>query len=102
MKESDSGRAGARACWSRLLRARPAEHFASIDTGLSGYKARHNLAHLCLEEGDLLEAEEHLRAALAEQPGFLPARLGLREVSLRAGAAARRKVVGDPTGESLG
>jgi glycosyltransferase involved in cell wall biosynthesis len=78
-------RSGAKACWSRLLAPRSAEHFASIDTGLCGYKARHNLAQLYLEEGDLAEAEEHWRAALAEQPDFAPARLGVAEVYLRQG-----------------
>ncbi len=77
-------RAGAKACWSGLPRRRSAEHFASIDTGLCGYKARHNLAILCLEEGDLAGAEGHWRAALHEQPGFAPARLGLREVARRS------------------
>jgi tetratricopeptide (TPR) repeat protein len=78
-------RAAAKACWSLLLRPQPAEHFASIDTGLCGYKARHNLALVCLEEGNLTEAEAHWRAALAEQPGFAPARRGLGEVSRRRG-----------------
>jgi len=75
-------RAGARACWSRVLLPRPADHFASVDTGLCGYKVRHNLAQLELEEGNLAEAETHWRAALAEQPGFAPARVGLAEVQL--------------------
>jgi glycosyltransferase involved in cell wall biosynthesis/tetratricopeptide (TPR) repeat protein len=78
-------RAAAKACWSLLLRPQPAEHFASIDTGLCGYKARHNLALVCLEDGNLTEAEAHWRAALAEQPSFAPARLGLGEVSRRRG-----------------
>jgi glycosyltransferase involved in cell wall biosynthesis/Flp pilus assembly protein TadD len=78
-------RGAAKACWSLLLRPQSAEHFASIDTGLCGYKARHNLALMCLEEGDLAEAEAHWRAALAEQPGFAPARLGLGEVWRRRG-----------------
>jgi glycosyltransferase involved in cell wall biosynthesis/tetratricopeptide (TPR) repeat protein len=78
-------RAAAKACWSLLLRPQSAEHFASIDTGLCGYKARHNLALVCLEDGNLTEAEAHWRAALAEQPGFALARLGLGEVSRRRG-----------------
>ena len=76
-------RSGAKACWTRLLRTRKAEHFASIDTGLCGYKVRHNLAQLDLEGGDLPAAERHWRAALAEQPGFAPAWLGLGAVCLR-------------------
>jgi len=53
---------------------------------LCGYKVRHNLAQLELEEGNLAEAETHWRAALAEQPGFAPARVGLGEVQLRRGS----------------
>jgi hypothetical protein len=83
MRRERGDRAGARACWTRLLRPRPAQHFASIDTGLCGYKARHNLAVLSLEEGDLAGAEAHWRAAVQEQPGFAPARLGLGEVYRR-------------------
>ena len=78
-------RAGARRCWTELLRPRPADHFASLDTGLSGYKTRHNLAQLELEEGNLSGAEAHWRAALAEQAAFMPAQLGLGEVYLRRG-----------------
>jgi glycosyltransferase involved in cell wall biosynthesis/tetratricopeptide (TPR) repeat protein/predicted O-methyltransferase YrrM len=71
---------GAKACWLRLLHRREkAEHFASIDVGLRGYKARHNLAVLCQEEGEHAEAEMHWQAALAEQPDFAPALLGLGE-----------------------
>jgi tetratricopeptide (TPR) repeat protein len=77
-------RAGARACWTRLLQPREAEHFASIDCGLAGYKTRHNLAILELEEGNLAEAATHWRAALDEQPSFLPARFGLAEIEARS------------------
>jgi tetratricopeptide (TPR) repeat protein len=55
---------------------------ASVDVGLRGYKARHNLAVLCQEEGRLAEAEMHWQAALAEQPDFAPGLLGLAEVYL--------------------
>jgi glycosyltransferase involved in cell wall biosynthesis len=81
-------RAGARRCWTRLLRPSNGEHFASIDTGLGGYKTRHNLADLELEEGNLASAEAHWRAALAERPDFLPALLGLGEVHARQGRAS--------------
>ena len=90
-------RAGARRCWTELLRPRPADHFASLDTGLSGYKTRHNLAQLELEEGNLSGAEAHWRAALAEQAAFMPAQLGLGEVYC-AGALGRSGACGGRVG----
>jgi glycosyltransferase involved in cell wall biosynthesis len=81
-------RIGARACWAELLRSRATDHFASLDTGLCGYKTRHNLAHLALEDGDLAEAEAHWRAALAERPNFMEAWQGLQEVELRRSGTA--------------
>jgi len=36
--------AGAEQSFLRLLTAQEGAHFASLDTGLKGYKARHNLA----------------------------------------------------------
>jgi GT2 family glycosyltransferase/tetratricopeptide (TPR) repeat protein len=76
---------GAEACLRRLLQARPGAHFASVDAGLRGYKARHNLAVLCQDQGRPEEAEGHWRAAVEEQPGFLPAWLGLAELCLAQG-----------------
>jgi glycosyltransferase involved in cell wall biosynthesis len=76
-------RAGAEACLLRLLRGREGEHFASIDPGLRGYKARHNLAVLYLEQGRDAEAEAEWRAALAARPDFAPAWQALGELYLR-------------------
>jgi tetratricopeptide (TPR) repeat protein len=75
----------AEACFLRLLDGREAAHFASIDTGLTGYKARHNLAALYQESGRGAEAEALWRQALAEQPEFAPAWLGLGELCLAQG-----------------
>jgi GT2 family glycosyltransferase len=74
--------AGAEGCWARLLQTREAAHFASVDAGLRGYKARHNLAVLYHEQGRHAEAAAQWQQALAEQPGFTPARVGLAEVYL--------------------
>jgi tetratricopeptide (TPR) repeat protein len=84
--------AGAEGCLLRLLDSREGPHFASVDAGLRGYKARHNLAVLYQEQGRSAEAEAQWRAALAECPGFQPAWLGLGEVCLarREFGAARR------------
>jgi hypothetical protein len=61
----------------RLLERREGQHFASLDPGLRGYKARHNLAGLCRKLGRAAEAETQWRAALAESPHFPPARSNL-------------------------
>jgi GT2 family glycosyltransferase/tetratricopeptide (TPR) repeat protein len=77
--------AGAETCLLRLLQGREGEHFGSVDTGLRGYKARHNLAVLYLEHRRLAEAEMQWRACVEEQPGFVPAWLGLAELCLAQG-----------------
>ncbi len=77
--------AGAEACLMRLVSERPAQHFASVDSGLRGYKARHNLGVICLQQGRVAEAEQHWRLAVADRPDFLPAWLGLGECALRRG-----------------
>ncbi|HEY7309547.1 MAG TPA: glycosyltransferase [Gemmataceae bacterium] len=77
---------GAESCLVQLLQARPAEHFASVDTGLQGYKARHNLALLRHQQGLRDDAESLWRAVVAERPDFLPGWLGLAEVQLARGA----------------
>jgi tetratricopeptide (TPR) repeat protein len=74
--------AGAIACLQRLLQRRDKDHFASVDTGLRGFKARHNLAVLHREASQLAEGEAQWQAALAEQPTFLPAWLGLGDLYL--------------------
>jgi GT2 family glycosyltransferase/tetratricopeptide (TPR) repeat protein len=74
--------AGAEACFRRLLQEREGDHFASVDSGLRGYKARHNLAAILQEQGRVAEAEAMWQAALEEQPGFVPGWLGLGELFL--------------------
>jgi glycosyltransferase involved in cell wall biosynthesis/tetratricopeptide (TPR) repeat protein len=77
--------AGEEACWKRLLASADRPLFGSLDTGLRGYKARHNLAVLYHEQGRAREAEEQWRAAFAERPDFFPAALGLAEIYQREG-----------------
>lgn len=74
--------AGAEACWLRSLQPKSAAHFASVDAGLGGYKARHNLAILYQETGRLPDAERQWHRVLAEHPGFIPALLGLGEIMI--------------------
>jgi tetratricopeptide (TPR) repeat protein len=74
--------AGAEALLLQLLGTREKAHFASVDTGLCGYKGRQNLAVLYHRQGRYAEAEAQWRAALAEQPGLVSAWLGLADVCL--------------------
>jgi GT2 family glycosyltransferase/Tfp pilus assembly protein PilF len=78
-------REAAEACFRRLLSRREGEHFGSVDAGLQGYKARHNLAVLYQEQKRWPEAEAQWRLALAEQPDFGQAWLGLAEILLGQG-----------------
>jgi glycosyltransferase involved in cell wall biosynthesis/Flp pilus assembly protein TadD len=75
-------RRAAEACLLRILELPPPEYFASVDTGLRGYKTRHNLAVLYVEEGRHAEAEAQWKAALEEEPGFAPALIGLGDLYL--------------------
>jgi tetratricopeptide (TPR) repeat protein len=50
--------------------------------GVGGYQTRHNLAVLYRDQQRFGEAEAQWRAALAEQPDFPPAQLGLGELYL--------------------
>jgi tetratricopeptide (TPR) repeat protein len=60
-------------------------YFSSMDVGIAGYKARHNLAIVCEEMGELAEAEAEWRLGLDEVPTYRPAWRGLSEVLLRQG-----------------
>lgn len=61
-------------------------HFASIDVGLSGFKARHNLALVYEELGEMASAEAEWRAIAAERPSYSPAQVGLIECLIRRSA----------------
>ncbi|HLJ96642.1 MAG TPA: glycosyltransferase, partial [Gemmataceae bacterium] len=74
--------ASAEACLRQLLTLRPSNHFASLDAGVQGVKARNLLAWVSWEQGRAAEAEAAWRTVLAEQPRFLPAWQGLADVFL--------------------
>ena|SRR5438128_9566532 len=74
--------AGAERCYLQALANRERAHFGSILAGLGSYLARSNLARLYLEQGRAAEAEAQWRAALAEEPRFGPAEVGLAELYL--------------------
>jgi GT2 family glycosyltransferase/SAM-dependent methyltransferase/tetratricopeptide (TPR) repeat protein len=86
----------------RVLNDPEERHFTSIDRGLAGYKALHNLA---IVYGDMArpdQAEEQWRAIIARIPGYRPAWRGLADVLLKQGqlgeaaTALRRLVECDP------
>ena len=73
---------GAAVCLHQLLNSKPAAHFASVDAGLRGYKARQNLGVVYRQQGKVAEAERQWQAVLAERPDFVPAGLALGELYL--------------------
>jgi tetratricopeptide (TPR) repeat protein len=76
---------GAEVCLLRLFQTDPKGLFASVDAGIRGYKARHNLAIVYSRQGKAAEAEAQWRAALAERPNYPAAWLGLGELFLLQG-----------------
>jgi tetratricopeptide (TPR) repeat protein len=76
---------GAIASYLQLLEGTERAHFASIDSGIRGYLARHNLAVIYLQRGRTAEAEAQWVAALKENPNFGPAWLGIAELCLEQG-----------------
>src|SRR5262249_10711175 len=77
--------AAAEACLQQLLQAPWSRHFASVDAGIRGYRARHLLALVRRAQGREAEAEALWRQALAEQPGFAAAWRELAELYLEQG-----------------
>lgn len=71
---------GAKVCLEVLLAPRTGNHFASIDSSLTGYKAYHNLAVVCQELGEFERAKAAWRAAGAARPGHVDATVGLAEL----------------------
>jgi tetratricopeptide (TPR) repeat protein len=85
--------AGSEACLLRLLHERPAAHFASVDAGLRGHKALHNLAVLCFQQGRFGEAEARWLQAVAQRGDFVPSWVGLGECLLHRGAWEQAEAV---------
>ena len=84
-----TARRSSRRCWNTarpsvrsdrtVLEAPSERHFASVDAGLAGYKARHNLALVYEDLGQTDLAKQEWRAILKERPGYLPAIAALRQ-----------------------
>jgi len=71
------------ALYHEVLLPAKVRHFASVDLGLAGYKARHNLALVYEDQGKTDQAEQEWRKILEEQPEYVPAQIGLAESLLR-------------------
>ena len=80
------GRLGdAEAAYRAAIEVHDERHFTSVDCGIGGYKARHNLAVVYKDMGCLDLAEEQCRAALAEAPNFRPALRALGDALIQQG-----------------
>jgi GT2 family glycosyltransferase/predicted Zn-dependent protease len=66
----------------RILTMQPGQHFASIDPALRGWRTRHLLACVCLQQGKVAEAESHARQAVRERTDFVPAWLVLADIAI--------------------
>jgi tetratricopeptide (TPR) repeat protein len=73
------------AAYEDVLARAEERHFTSVVAGLSGYKARHNLALVFEEMNDWARAEQQWRQVLAEAPSFAPSWHGLATLLLKAG-----------------
>jgi tetratricopeptide (TPR) repeat protein len=73
----------AETAYRRVLKETPERHFQSIDQGLAGPKARHNLAIVYDDMGRLDQAEAEWRTILNATPDYLPACRALGDLLLR-------------------
>jgi len=67
----------------RVLNETTERHFASLDAGINGYKARHNLAIVYDDLGELEKSAEQWRKVVGEQPDYRPGWRGLGELLLK-------------------
>jgi GT2 family glycosyltransferase len=78
-------RAGAEACWRRVLGLRRPRRFSSVDAGIYGHLTRRNLAVLAEERGDGDEAARLWAEVLAECPDDPDARAALGRLAAPTG-----------------
>jgi GT2 family glycosyltransferase/tetratricopeptide (TPR) repeat protein len=84
-----------------VLATHEQRHFRSIDRGLTGFKARQNLAVVYTDLGNLQRAEEEWREVTRAVPRYRPGWRGLGEVLIRGGRhqeamAVAEQFLGDP------
>ena len=70
----------AEACFHALMAYKPGSLYSGIDLGLVGYKTHHNLGVLYQQQNRHEEAVHHWQRALAANPEYRPAWLGLGEL----------------------
>jgi len=68
---------GAARAYEAILEGSSDAYLRSVDVGIGGFKARHNLALVYQEMGDTEAAIEELQRALAEAPAFEPSQRAL-------------------------
>ena len=69
--------------YQNLLEVREEVHFSSVVAGIAGHLARHNLALVYRDQGDLAREEEQWRRIVRDKPHYRPGWQGLRECLLR-------------------
>jgi O-antigen biosynthesis protein len=92
----DLGRlAEARQAYLGVLETREERHLTSIDRGITGFKARQNLAVLAADVGDLAEAERQWREVVREAPRYRPGWRGLGDSLIRLGRTDEGQALAD-------
>jgi GT2 family glycosyltransferase/tetratricopeptide (TPR) repeat protein/SAM-dependent methyltransferase len=82
----EQGRLGeALAAYEDVIGRRAARHFSSVVQGITGFKARHNMAIVLADTGELARAEAEWRRVVDEVPGYMPGWRGLGDILLRQG-----------------
>jgi len=87
--------------YRNVLAGRDERHFNSIDRGLTGYKARQNLAVVYTDMGDLVRAEAEWREVTRDAPSYRAGWRGLGDVLIRGGRqhtalSVAEHCIGDP------
>jgi len=73
----------AESTYRRLLNGHSERSFQSVDPGIAGHKARHNLAIVLGEKGEDAAAERQWRMIVDERPDYRPGWNGLAECLLK-------------------
>jgi GT2 family glycosyltransferase len=67
-----------------VLQHQEEPHYTSVNAGIRGHLARHNLALVYQDLGNVLRAAQQWQTILAERPSYAPAHQALQELSGRA------------------
>jgi GT2 family glycosyltransferase/tetratricopeptide (TPR) repeat protein len=83
------------AAYLHLLTEREEAHFSSVVAGIAGHLARHNLALVYRDLGDLAREEEQWRQVVAEKPHYRPGWHHLGDVLVRSGQDAAAEALAE-------